>query len=339
MSKVKLGIIGLGRLGMRHASNIHQRVDFAELTAVCSVMQEELDRAVEAFHPKYSTTDYQELLEDKNLDGIVIASNSAFHASMAIDALKAGVKNIYLEKPIGMTKQEIDDLKEAIDRYGVNIFQPGYNRRFDASYREMRDQVTSGKIGKPILVRFVNRDPVWDTDNLLRFSPTSGGLVLDMLTHDYDLSRWILGSDAKSVYGIGENYGYEGLDEIGDIDNCMIAVEYENGVMGVFEASRNSVAGFDCETEVYGTEGSVRMGFPPSKNRVISFTPDGLRIECADDFYDYFEPSFPAEIQHFAECIRDNKKPIVNFEDGYKAVEWALLATNAVRNNEKLVFN
>ncbi|NLB56797.1 MAG: Gfo/Idh/MocA family oxidoreductase [Lentisphaerae bacterium] len=238
MSKVKLGIIGFGRLGMRHASNIHQRIDFAELTAVCSVVQEELDRAVEAFHPKFSTADFKELLEDKNLDGVVIASNTVFHVSMAIDALKVGVKNICLEKPISMTKKEINDLKEAIDHYGVNIFQLGYNRR-----------------------------------------------------------------------------------------------------MGVFEVTRNSVAGFDCEMEVYGTEGYVQMGFPPSKNRVISFTPDGLRIECADDFYDYFEPSFPAEIQHFAECIRDNNKPIVNFEDGYKAVEWALLATEAVRNNEKLVFD
>lgn len=338
MAKIKLGIIGLGRLGMRHAANIHERIDFAELTAVCSVVEDEVKRAVEAFEPRYGTDDYHKILNDRELDGIVIATNSAYHAPMAVEALDAGVKNIYCEKPLGMTQDEIDAIKLAIERNGVEVFQTGYNRRFDESYREMKEKIEAGAIGKPILVRFINRDQPWDRDELIRFSPTSGGLVFDMLTHDYDLSRWFLESDAKSVYGIGGNFSYEGLEEVGDIDNCIISVEYENGVMGVFETSRNSVCGYHCEVEVYGTNGALRMGFPPNKNRVISFTPEGLSIACADNFYDYFEPSFPAELEHFAECIRDKREPLVNFDDGYKAVEWALLAKDAVKNNKKIDF-
>ena len=237
-----------------------------------------------------------------------------------------------------MTKDEIDAIRDAIERNGVDVFQTGYNRRFDESYKEMKEKIDAGVIGKPILVRFINRDQPWDPAELIRFSPTSGGLVFDMLTHDYDLSRWFLQSDAKSVYGIGGNFGYEGLEDVGDIDNCIISVEYENGVMGVFETSRNSVCGYHCEVEVYGTNGALRMGFPPNKNRVIAFTPDGLSITCADNFYDYFEPSFPAELEHFAACIRDKNEPLVNFDDGYKAVEWALLAKDAVQNNVKIDF-
>lgn len=330
MEKVKLGIVGLGRLGRNHAASINYKITNAELTAVCSAIQEEVDSVMKEMNPKYGTTDYMELFRDRELDGIVIASNSAFHAQMIIDAANAGVKNIYCEKPLGMSLEEIEQIKEACDRNEVAIFQIGYNRRFDASMQEIKQRIEDGFIGKPILIKLTNRDPEWQPENLIRFSPTSGGLVFDMLTHDYDVARWLIGSDAETVYGMGGVYGYEGLEKVNDIDNCIITIRFENGVMGFLETSRNSTHGYHIEYEILGTEGMLKMGVTPSKNRVVSFSRNGMQAEYMKDFFTFWEPTFAAELQHFTDCIQRGEKPIVNLMDGYKAVQWAFAAKEAV---------
>lgn len=330
MEKVKLGIVGLGRLGREHAANINYNIINAELAAVCSAIPEEVDSVMKEMNPGYGTTDYMELFNDRDLDGVVIASNSAYHCQMICDAANAGVKNIYCEKPLGMTLEEIDLIKETVEKNNVNIFQIGYNRRFDRSLMTMKQKIDEGFIGKPILVKLANRDPEWDRDALLRFSPTSGGLVFDMLTHDYDSARFLIGSDAETVYGMGGAFGYEGLSEIDDIDNCIISVAFENGVMGYLETSRNSTYGYHVEIEVFGTKGSLRMGTTPNKDRVVQMNANGVTTECVKWFFEFWEPTFKAELQDFADCIQQGRQPKAGLMDGYKAVKWAFAAKEAV---------
>lgn len=337
MNKVKLGIIGLGRLGRNHAANIHYKIPNAELTAICSAVEEELNEVKVEMKPKYATLDYKELLNIEELDGVVIASNSAFHCEMICEAAKAGVKNIFCEKPLGMTLEEIDLIKETIEKHDVKIFQIGFNRRFDKSLIKMKKQIDEGFIGKPILIKMVNRDPATMADYIIKFSPTSGGLVFDMLTHDYDLARWLIESDAETVFGMGGVFAYEGLAEVNDIDNCAISLGFKNGVMGLMETSRNCTYGYHVEIEVYGTEGSVRMGTLPNKDRIVSLNKNGANTECVEWFFEFWEPTFEAEIQHFVDCIQNNTQPIVGFVDAYKAVQWAFVAKEAV--DKRIVIN
>lgn len=330
MDKVKIGIIGLGRLGRKHAENIHYRIPNAELTGICSTVEEELNSVKDEMNPKYVTKDYKELINIKELDGIVIASNSALHCEMICEAAKAGVKNIFCEKPLGMSIEEIDLIKNTLEECGVEIFQIGFNRRFDKSIIEMKKKIDEGYIGKPILIRMINRDPKATEDFIVKFSPTSGGLVFDMLIHDYDLARWLIGADAETVYGMGGVYAFEGLKEVGDMDNCIITMSFSNGVMGFMETSRTSAYGYHVEIEVFGTEGSIRMGLVPNKDRLISFNKDGANVECVEWFYDFWEPTFEAELRHFVDCIQNKTKPIADLMDGYKAVQWAFAAKEAV---------
>lgn len=330
MAKVKLGIIGLGRLGRNHPANIHYKIPNAELTAICSTVQEELDNVKMEMNPNYAILDYMELLNIEELDGVVIASNSAFHCEMICNAAKAGIKNIFCEKPLGMTLEEIDVIKETVEKHQVNIFQIGFNRRFDKSLIKMKEQIDKGFIGKPILIKMVNRDPASMAEYIIKFSPTSGGLVFDMLTHDYDLARWLISSDADIVFGMGGVFVYEGLREVNDIDNCTISIGFKNGVMGLMETSRNCTYGYHVEIEVYGTEGSVRMGTLPNKDRLVSLNKDGASVECVEWFFEFWEPTFEAEIQHFVNCIQNDTQPIVGLIDGYKAVKWAFAAKEAV---------
>ncbi len=332
MDKIKLGMIGLGRLGRKHAENIHYHIQNAELTAICSVVQEELDMVSQEMNPRYITNDYKEIIGNDHLDGIVIASSSQEHAVMICDAAHAGRKNVYTEKPIGMTLEEIEQIKEAVEANAGMKFQVGYNRRFDQSVQAAKKKLDKGFIGKPIQIKMINRDPAAMAEFIIKFSPKSGGLVLDMLTHDYDCARWFVNSEAKSVYGLGAAYVYEGLKELGDIDNCALLVEFENGVMGQIETSRNCTYGYHVETEIYGSEGCIRIGTTPYKDRVTYMNANGVTVECAEWFFEYWEPTFLAEMQDFAACIIEDRQPLVSLKDGYEAVRWAYAATDAVKN-------
>ncbi len=336
MKKVSLGIVGLGRLGINHATNISLMPD-AELTAVCSMVPKELETAKERFHPKYVYTDYREMFQNKELDGIVIATNSQVHCEMAIAAAELGVKNVYIEKPLGMSLEEVKKIKDAVEKSEINVFQVGYNRRFDVSYQAAKKKIDEGFIGKPILIKMANRDPASMAEFIIKFSPTSGGLVFDMLTHDYDAARWFLGSDAKKVYGLGGVYAYEGLAAVNDIDNCAIICKFENGAMGWFETTRNCSYGYHVETEIFGTDGCIKICVTPTNDRVIYLDQNGINQSTVKWFYEYWEPTFTAEMKDFVDAIRNNRKPLVGLIDGYKAVEWALAAKKAVDEEREII--
>ncbi|MDL2236201.1 Gfo/Idh/MocA family oxidoreductase, partial [Christensenellaceae bacterium OttesenSCG-928-L17] len=331
MRNIKLGIVGLGRLGRNHAANIRHRIPNAELTAICSALQKELDEVDDEMQPKYRYSDYRELFQNKELDGVVIASSSLAHCEMACAAAELGVRNIFLEKPLGMSRAEIDQIRDAVSNSNVNLFQIGFNRRFDASYLAAKKKLEAGFIGKPILIKMVNRDPASMAEFIIQFSPTSGGLVFDMLTHDYDAARWFLSSNATKVYGLGGVYAYEGLAAVNDIDNCGILCKFENGAMGWFETTRNSTYGYHVETEIFGTEGCIRICVTPTNDRVLYLDKNGINQSTIKWFYDYWEPTFAAELQAFVNAIAlGETSQAATLDDGYQAVHWALAAKKAV---------
>ena len=339
MEKVKLGIVGLGRLGRKHAENIHYNIPGAELTAICSVEETELDTVSKQMHPTHVTKGYNELLAYPELDGIVIASSSLEHCSMICAAAEAGKKYVYTEKPLGMSIEEIDRIRDAVNANSGMKLQVGYNRRFDSSIQAAKKKVEEGFVGKIIQIRMINRDPAAMADFIIKFSPKSGGLVMDMLTHDYDLARWFAGSDARSVYGLGGTFVYDGLKAVGDIDNCSLLVEFKNGVIGQLETSRNSAYGYHVETELYGSKGNIRIGMLPLKDRVTYMNGNGISFNTADWFYEYWKPTFLTEMQDFVSCIREGREPLVGLEDGYRAVEWAASATKAVKEKKIVYFD
>ena len=330
MEIVRLGIVGLGRLGREHAANINYNIINAELAAICSDIPEEVDSVIKEMNPGYGTTNSMELFNDRNLDGIVIASDSFDHCKMICDAANAGVEHIYCEKPLGMTLEEIDLIKKTCEKNNVLIFQIGYSRRFERSLVMMKQKIDKGFIGKPILIKMANRDSEWEKEALLKFSPTSGGLIFDMLTHDYDAARFLIESDAETIYGMGGVYGYEGLSEINDIDNCIVSVGFKNGVMGCFETSRNSTHGYHIEVEVFGTKGCLRMSTIHNNDRIISMSVNGVTTDCGKWPYEFWEPTLKAELQDFIDCIENGSQPRVGLIDGYKATQWALAAKEAV---------
>ncbi len=332
MDKVRLGIIGLGRLGIEHANNIHYAIHNAELTAICSVVPQELETVSKTLSPAYVSDDYREIIASDALDGIVIATNSQTHCEMICAAAQAGRKYVFTEKPLGMSMAEIDQIKAAVEANPGMFLQVGYNHRFDVDLCAAKEKIDQGYVGDIIMLRIESRDQAGLEEFIVKFSPTSGGFIADVMTHDYDTARWFTGSEADTIYGVGGVYAYEGLKACDDMDNAAILMKFKNGTMVVLTASRNSAYGYHAPMEVFGTKGCITVGTDSFKDRVIYMNEQGVSRRCSEWFFEYWKPTYCAELQAFADSIQQGKPPRVTLEDGYKAVQWALKATEAVKS-------
>ncbi|MGB6607595.1 MAG: Gfo/Idh/MocA family oxidoreductase [Atribacterota bacterium] len=336
MKKIKLGIVGLGRLGKQHAENIAFRIPNAELTCVCSIIKEELDDVKRNWGLKYTYGSFEDMLNHDDLDGIVIASSSTEHCKHIKSALEKGF-NVFSEKPLGVNIDEVHETERIVASHGGKIFQVGFMRRYDSSYIYAKKKIEAGYIGKPFLIRCYGLDPVKAIKGAVAFSEKSGGIFFDMAIHDFDLSRWYLEAEAISVYAVGGCFAFNVFKKYNDVDNGAALIQFRNNSMAMFYVSRTCHHGYHIETEIIGTEGSLRIGTTPVKNLVTVFNDSGSINECVSGFLERFEQAYLSELQEFVNCIIENRKPVVTVYDGVKSTEIAYAATKSYRNNE-LVF-
>lgn len=324
MKKIKFGIVGLGRLGRKHAENLAFRIPNAELLAVCSVVKEEVDEVQKSWEIKYGYTEYEEMLKNKELDAIFISSPSGFHCEQIEKALDAGF-HVFSEKPLGLYLEEAKRVAKAVNSHKDQIFMVGFMRRYDESYAYAKKKIQEGAIGKPVLIRCYGLDPKGSMEGFLKFAKTnySGGLFLDMAVHDLDLGRWYLESEAEKVWAIGGAYEYPEFDEINDAETGSALVKFKNGTMGIFVAGRNCAHGYHIETEIIGTKGTLRVGTVPQKNLTVVFDETGARQECVQGFPERFDQAYLSETEEFVKCVIENRRPGVTVEDGVQSTALA----------------
>jgi len=330
MKEVTVGIVGLGRLGKRHAHNLRYRVPGANLVAACSVVQEELAWARDELGVSKTYDSYDDLLADADIDAVFLVSTSSVHAEQIKAGLAAG-KHVFTEKPMGVTIEECHDVERAVAAAPDRHFQIGFVRRFDPSLAYAKQKIEEGAIGEPFLVRAQTVDTDEFAEFQISFVPTSGGIFMDMNSHDIDLARWFIGSEIKSVYAIGGSYVHPGFAEVNDADNTVALCQFENGKMAVISASRTAFHGHDTHTEITGSKGILKIGMTPSKNRVEIFDTQGARSECVQDFYERFHEGFLLEAQSFVSGIINGVKPSIVAQDGTRATEVGFALTRSFK--------
>ena len=194
--------------------------------------------------------DHHALLNDPDIDAVVICSPTDMHAIMIEEAAAAG-KQIFCEKPIARTLQEIDKALDAVKKAGVKL-QIGFNRRFDANFARVRQAIVSGELGEPHLLHIISRDP---GPPPISYVKVSGGMFLDMTIHDFDMARFLTGDDVEEVYAAGAVRVDPEIGEAGDLDTALVTLKFKNGVLGVIDNSRKAVYGYDQRVEVLGSAG------------------------------------------------------------------------------------
>jgi len=307
--RVNIAVIGTGRMGSVHTRNLARRIPQANLVAVCDIRLEVAQAVADELGIRRVVQDYHELLADKDIEAILIATSTDTHAFIMKDVAAAG-KHIFCEKPLALDVTSIDDALATVDRSGVKL-QVGFNRRFDRSFRRVREIVASGEIGRPCILRITNRDPVPPSAEYAR---VSGGMFLDMTIHDFDMARFQVG-EIEELYAVGGVLVAPQLTEADDVDTNIVTLKFANGAMGVIDNSRQAVYGYDQRLEVFCSAG-VAMAGNEAENTVVKGVEDGFRSARPPYFFmQRYAECYVTEVCEFLECVRDNKAPSITGKD------------------------
>ena len=324
---VNIAVIGTGRMGSVHARNLARLIPEANLVALCDIRLEVAQAVADELGIQRVVKDYHELLVDKDIEAILIASSTNTHAFIMKDVAAAG-KHIFCEKPLALDLAEIDDALAAVEKAGVKL-QVGFNRRFDKSFQRVHEVVASGEIGRPCILRITNRDP---EPPLAEFARVSGGMFLDMSIHDFDMARFQVG-EVEEVYAIGSVLVAPLLAEMGDVDTNIISPKFENGAVGAIDNSRQAVYGYDQQLEVFCSQGTA-VAVNEAEDTVVKGNKSGFHSARPQYFFmQRYAPCYVEEVRQFLECIREDKPTPITGRDGRIAVVLGYAAQKSLREN------
>jgi len=323
MPAIRMGLIGAGRMGRVFAQTLAYTVAEVDLVAVADANAQTSAEVAAHFHVPHHYGDYRELLKREDIDAVVVVTPTATHAEVIAAAAAAG-KHIFSEKPLAQTLSECDAAIEAVERSGVKL-QLGFMRRFDAGYQMAKKKIEEGLIGTPVMFHAASRDPKRTSLEFAR-RENSGGLIMDMGVHDFDLARWLMGSEVVRTYSEGGCLVYPELNEVGDIDNALINLKFANGALGAIDLSRNAVYGYDIRTEVLGSEGSLLIG-TLQQTPTLMLTRAGVTHDTVPYFMERFGEAYANEIRDFVTCLIEDRPPSVDAYDARKATAIGVAAT------------
>ena len=324
---INLGIIGAGRVGRLHANTLMTRIPGAKLLAVADIFEEAARSAAADFGvPDYSA-DPAELINSGDIDAIVICSSTDTHCHFIIESARAG-KQIFCEKPIAFDLAEIDAALAVVAEQGVQL-QIGFNRRFDANHARLKQAIDSGEIGDPHTMMVISRDPAPPPIDYIK---VSGGLMMDMMIHDFDLCRFLLG-EVDEMYAIGDVKVDPAIGEAGDIDTAKVMLRFESGVIGTIENSRQAVYGYDQRVEVFGSKGAATTGNWHPNSVTISDARSVRRDLPLHFFVERYFESYVSEMIAFVDAISNGETVPVVGNDGRVPVLMARAGMRSIREN------
>lgn len=332
MATINIGVIGLGRIGRINSRHLLGYTQGARLAAVSTRRPV---AAAEFFGQAANVkiyTDYHDLLADPTIDGVLVVTHTHTHHDIVMAAAEAG-KAVFCEKPIALTLAETDSMLAAIEKAGV-LFQVGFMRRFDKGFAAAKRKIEAGEIGAPIVAQAMSRDPNCPDPDWAA-PPNSGGMILDLAIHDFDMLRWLMNDEVEKVYAEGGNLTCPALVEAGDIDTAIINLRFNRGGLGYVEAGRNCRYGYDIRCEIRGTEGTLQIGYLRD-TPLLSLMPQGVTHDTVAWFEERFTPAYNAQLDHFIECIRQDKPPLTGAVDARLALQISLAATQSQREQRPI---
>jgi scyllo-inositol 2-dehydrogenase (NAD+) len=239
-------------------------------------------------------------------------------------------KPTFCEKPPAINLAECSAMADAIDKSGT-FFQMGFMRRFDPGYAAAKEKINQGAIGRPVVFKSTSRDPF--RPSLEYANPvSSGGILVDMGIHDFDLARWFMG-EVETVSAVGAVLAYPEMASISDNDNAIATLVFADGRLGVIDLTRNGVYGYDISTELLGDGGTVRVGYL-RETPIFTMTKNSIAHDTVPYFMERFERAYTLQLQNFAQNVLQDRPPAIAISDGVEALRVALAATAACRTGQ-----
>ncbi len=328
MNKLKLGVIGTGRIGKVHIATLVQSVGQAEVVAVADIDLKSAKETSGKFGITSVFSDYMDVINHPDVEAIVICSPTDTHAKYIIDAARAG-KHIFCEKPVDLSLEVIKGALDEAKKAGIKLMV-GFNRRFDPNFSKIKKLVTEGKIGEPHILKITSRDPAPPP---AKYSATSGGMFMDMTIHDFDMARYITGSEVTEVYTKAAVLVDPEIGKAGDVDTAIITLTFGNGAIGVIDNSRKAVYGYDQRVEIFGSKGMVCADNNyPDNHRY--FADNGVHGSLPLNFFmDRYIEAYANEMKIFCDAVINNSPLPVSGYDGLMSVAIALAAKKSYLEN------
>jgi len=328
MRTIKIGVIGAGRIGKLHVDNI-LRFPNTEIVAISDLFAgPELEAWAADRGINLVTKNNNDIINHPDIDAVFICSITDTHVPLIKQAAQAG-KHIFCEKPVSMDISHTEEALAAVSEAGVKL-QIGFNRRFDHNFKRVHEHVRNGTIGEPHIIKITSRDPNPPHEEYIK---ASGGLFMDMAIHDFDMARYLSGSEVEEVYTQGNVLVDPIFAKYGDIDTAIITLRFENGALGVIDNSRKAVYGYDQRVEVFGSKGSVSIGNDHPNSAIVS-SADGVYSEKPLHFFlERYNDAYIDETQQFIDSVLNDKPLVVDGNDGLQAEKIALAAKLSYRLN------
>ena len=293
---MRLGLIGLGRIGAFHAATL-QGLPVVESLVVTDPVAAATAAVVDRLGAE--PADSAQALLASGVDGVVIAAATPAHPQLILAALEAGIP-VFCEKPVTADPADGRAVLDRVNDSGIAV-QIGYPRRFDTAFVAARDAVRDGDLGWVHTVRSTTLDPAPPPDGYVR---ASGGIFRDCSVHDFDAVRFVTGQDVVEVYAVGSNQGAEVFAEIGDVDTAATILTLASGALAVVSNTRYNARGYDVRLEVHGSADSLAAGL--EERWPIRSTEPGVTFPGAAPhtfFMDRFAAAFRAELAAFTELV------------------------------------
>jgi scyllo-inositol 2-dehydrogenase (NAD+) len=324
MRRLGIGLLGVGRLGRVYARDLATRIPDTKLAAVADPAGALAEDAAAEFDVPRHYTDPLAMIDDPSVDALVIVSPTHTHGELVM-AAAARRKPTFCEKPPALALDEVTAMQSAIAQSGM-FFQMGFMRRFDVGYRAAKKQIEAGRIGTPLVFKATSRDPF--RPSLEYANPkSSGGMLIDMGIHDFDLARWFMG-EVQSVATIGATIAYPELKTVGDIDNAIASLTFASGKLGVVDLTRSGIYGYDISTEILGLEGTIKIGYL-RETPVTVLTKNSVAHDTVPYFMERFRDAYTAQLQNFAQNVLHDRTPPITIDDGLEALRIGVAATRA----------
>lgn len=325
--RIRVGLIGAGRIGKLHGENLAHAVANVELAAVADpLMDKEMECWANGLGVQICLKSPTDIINDSSIDAVFICSSTNTHADLIKEAAKAG-KHIFCEKPIDTDVNKIKEALAAVEIAGVKL-QVGFVRRFDHNHKKVRDTVAEGRLGKAHLIKVTSRDP---DHQPMEYIKVSGGIYMDMTIHDFDMVRYLAGSEVTEVMAYGAELSGAGYAQYDDVDTTIVMMKFANGALGIIDNSRAAHYGYDQRTEVHCDKGCVQVANDRNDMSMI-LTAEGVEISKPTWFFlERYNNAFISEAEEFAKAVLEDTPTLVNGNDGLEPVKIALAAAKSLK--------
>ena len=330
---IKIGIVGLGRIGKVHLFNIQQLISGASVIAACSRSEKSLEYA-KKHSVKGLFTSFDDMLSEGGIDAVIIASPTALHFEHLKLAIAAG-KHIFCEKPIDLSIENVKEIKSLLDANPVK-FMVGFNRRYDPNVLKIKKELNEGRLGAPQSVKIISRDP---GPPPMEFIKTSGGLFLDMAIHDFDLARYLMNSEITEVYSTASIFGDLPLETVDDVDTAVTILKFKNKGFATIENSRNSTYGYDQRIEVFGEKGLLSAQNKSDDSVYFANNSGFHKPKPVGFFIERYKESYINILDSFVQCLEQNKDLELTFQDGLQSLAISLAAEKSSKQNRTVLLS